>query len=52
MKDIKKSTLIEIALKNGCKTVKDYAIFLKENGSKEIEKIVSKKEITQLSLLR
>ncbi len=43
--------MIDVAIKSGCKTIKDFAIFLKEHSPK-IETLKSKKEITQLSLLR
>ena len=43
--------MIYIAIESGCKTIKDFAIFLKAH-SLEIEKIKSKKEMFQLSLLR
>ena len=56
MNDSNTSKMIDIAIMNGCKTVKDFAAFLKEYNSKIEERlseqIVSGKEISQLSLLR
>jgi len=43
--------MIDIAIQNGCKTIKDFADFLKEHNPK-LEIIKSGKEIVQLSLLR
>lgn len=56
MNDSNKSKLIDIAIMNGCKTVKDFALFLKEYApkieDKIVEKMIPEKEISQLSLLR
>jgi len=43
--------MIDIAIQNGCKTIKDFADFLKMYNP-ELETIKSEKEIVQLSLLR
>ena len=43
--------MIDIAIENGCKTIKDFADFLKVYKPKEDGK-KSEKEIIQLSLLR
>jgi len=43
--------MIDIAIQNGCKTIKDFADFLKLHNPKS-EIIKSGKEIVQLSLLR
>ena len=56
MNESNKSKMIDIAIMSGCKTVKDFAVFLKEYNSKIeepiAEKIISGKEMSQLSLLR
>ncbi len=43
--------MIDIAIQNGCKTIKDFADFLKVHNPK-LESIKPEKEIIQLSLLR
>ena len=45
------SQMIDIAIQNGCKTIKDFADFLKIHNPK-LETIKSEKEIVQLSLFR
>jgi hypothetical protein len=46
--------MIDIAIMSGCKTIKDFAIFLKEHTPKieTLEVLSSEQEMTQLSLLR
>ena len=49
--------MIDIAIMSGCKTIKDFAIFLKEytpkiETLKTLEVLQSEKEMAQLSLLR
>jgi hypothetical protein len=46
--------MIDIAIMSGCKTIKDFAIFLKEHTPKieTLEVLQSEQEMVQLSLLR
>ena len=46
--------MIDIAIMSGCKTIKDFAFFLKEYTSKieKLEVLKSEEEMVQLSLLR